>query len=140
MSNLVGTVVRTYEQDTAIPEHYRPYVHDVISHPSGWIKSRVVGSDFYEPQATHDMLYNYQSLPPFMNVQSQAHHRLRQFEAAGLTALGGVFASQDMTVKESVRLHERGEMWLSRGALLGPYFLQGALIRGVQFFAPQEQK
>lgn len=132
--------MRTYGNDAALPEHYRPYVHDIVSHPSGWTKVRVVGQDFYDPQATHDMLYNYAVLPPFMNVMSQAYHRLRQFESAGFTALGGVFAMQDMTVKEAVRLHERGELWLSKGALLGPYFLQGTLIRGVQFFAPQEQK
>lgn len=131
MNNQVGQVVRMYEHDVSVPKHYRPYIHDVVSHQYGWAKSRVVGPDFYEPQATHDMLYNYAVLPPFMNVMSQAHHRLRQFESAGFTALGGVFAAQEMSVKESVRLHERGELWLSKGALLGPYFLQGALIQAL---------
>jgi hypothetical protein len=139
MIDRTGEIVRTYENDASIIEHYRPYVHDVISHPCGMVKTRVVNADFYAPQATHDMLYSYEALPPFMHVVSQALSRLAHFEHAGYVPRGAVLAAGGTTVKQMVHLHERGATWLTQGYLLGPYILQGQLLHGVQFFEPPMQ-
>lgn len=128
-------ILRTYLGDQSVPEHYQAYIHDVISHPSGWIKTKVVGADFYEPEATHHMYYDFDTLPPFAHVESQVRYRMQRFIDNGYVAIAGVLAVGGMPTRRAVTLHERGAVLLQRGCLLGPYFLGGTYVSGgFQFY------
>ncbi len=132
---MIEHIVRTYVGDPSVPEHYQAYTHDVISHPSGWVKTKVVGADFYEPEATHHMYYDFDTLPPFARVESQARHRMQRFIDSGYVAIAGVLAGGGMPVRRAVNLHERGTILLQRGCLLGPYFLGSSFVSGgFQFY------
>jgi hypothetical protein len=131
----VGRIVKTYEGDPTIPEHYRGYYHDVVSHTSGMVLRKVVNMDeFYSPIETHKMMLDFDTLPPFMSSGYQARQRYDRYISQGYSPIGGIAMMAGTSVSASIRMSEKGEYWLNQEYLVGPNILNGELYPGVKFF------
>jgi len=122
-----------------IHENYQDYIGPVSGlmgfNPKGWLETE---HHFDSPQATHHMLYDYDSLPPFMGVHTQASRRVDAFFASGFRPVAGILVGE-MTVRQAVRLHERGEEMIETGGLVGPYFMDNQLMNGIKIYTRVEQ-
>ena len=120
-----------------IPINYRDYQGPVSGqmglNPRGWLYLGAA-DDFHSPEGTHHMLYDYDELPPFMRVRTQASSRVDRFFAEGYRPIAGILLLGDMSVRSAVRMHEKGGMLIENGALVGPYFMDNQLMHGIKIY------
>jgi len=92
----------------------------------------------HTPQATHEMYLQSDNPPLSATDEHQARLCLERFEEQGYEPIAGVMMVQTMTVRQGVRLHEKGELYLRQGYLIGPYFSEGRLVcNAFKFFRLQ---
>jgi len=108
------------------------YIRDVQSN-NGWILRSVVNTDeFYSPEVTHKMYIESDCLPFF--TLGEADYRISRFIKAGYRDIGGVIMGKGASIKSGIRMHDKGELHLKNGALLGPYMLKEELVPGFRFY------
>jgi hypothetical protein len=116
--------------------HYRPWFGDVTT--EGYTLYGVVSDHegFMSPRATHDMYVNFEDLPPFATVRSQASERLDRFFLAGYHPVAGILTLGQMSVSVALKQHEKAALYLSEEYLVGPYFMDNQLMQGVKIYRP----
>ncbi len=128
MKNFQQLTIGNFLGDPDVPIHYQEYLIDTIPRPSSYIGTKVFGTEFYTPEATHHMYVDFDSLPPFATLPNQAQERLLQFSTAGYTAIAGVMTRPGTTIAQGIKFHEKGTQYIKEGCLIGPYFDEDRLV------------
>ena len=108
-----------------------------VTSEKGWTKAGVVSTEeFYSPETTHALYMVSDELPAF--TLGEASYRRERFRSDGYRSIGGVIVGQSCTVDRAVKYHEKGRLFLSQGALLGPYILIGEPVDGLRFYVQRD--